>query len=69
MQNRLAVYQRNNNRNEMQTALNVGLRKSRALNKSAKSLVRGMVTLNTIRQLRALEILRNSWPTWRMSIP
>jgi len=40
----------------MQTALNVGLRKRSSPNKSAKSLVRGMAAVNTIRQLRDLNL-------------
>jgi hypothetical protein len=42
----------------MQTASNVGLRKGSALSESAKSSVRGMAAVKTIRQLRALETLR-----------
>jgi len=44
----------------MQTTLIVGLRKRSVLNESAKISVRGMVGVNTIRQLRALEKLRKS---------
>jgi hypothetical protein len=44
----------------MQTALNVGLRARSALSESAKTSVRGMAAVNMIRQIRALEELRNS---------
>jgi len=53
----------------MYTALKVGLRKRSALSESAKSSVHGKAAVNMIRQLRSLDKLRNSWPTWRMWIP